>query len=37
MTMLETFLKPMHKEGYKFVGAFAVATLLLFWLWAPLG
>ena len=37
MTMLETFLKPMHKEGYKFVGAFAVATLLLFWLWEPLG
>ncbi len=30
MTMLETFLKPMHPEGRKFVAVFAVATLLLF-------
>lgn len=37
MTMLETFLKPMHPEGYKFVGAFGVATLILFWIWEPLG
>lgn len=37
MRMSDTFLKPMHPEGYKFVGAFAVATLLLFWLWVPLG
>ena len=37
MTMLETFLKPMHREGYPFVGAFAAVTLLLFWLWQPLG
>lgn len=37
MTMLETFLKPMHREGYKFVGIFAVITLVLFWIWDPLG
>ncbi len=37
MTMLETFLKPMHKEGYRFVAIFAAITLVLFWLWQPLG
>ncbi len=37
MTMLETFIKPMHPEGYKFVGIFAAVSLLLFSLWTPLG
>lgn len=37
MTMWGTFLKPMHPEGYRFLAVFAVATLLLFWLWEPLG
>ncbi|MFM2365979.1 MAG: hypothetical protein RIR95_587 [Pseudomonadota bacterium] len=37
MTMLETFLKPMHKEGYRFVGIFAAITLVLFMVWEPLG
>jgi phosphatidylserine decarboxylase len=37
MTMLGTFLKPMHPEGYKFVAIFAVITAGLFWLWQPLG
>jgi len=37
MTMLGTFLKPMHPEGWRFVAAFAAASALLFWLWAPLG
>ena len=37
MTMLETFIKPMHREGYKFVGIFAVITLVLFLIWDPLG
>jgi phosphatidylserine decarboxylase len=37
MTMLETFIKPMHREGIPFVAAFAVATLVLFWIWEPLG
>jgi phosphatidylserine decarboxylase len=37
MTMLGTFLKPMHPEGYKFVGIFAAISLVLFWVWQPLG
>ena len=37
MTMLETFIKPMHREGIKFVAAFAAVTLVLFWVWEPLG
>ena len=37
MTMLETFLKPMHREGYRFVAIFAAITLVLFWIWEPLG
>jgi phosphatidylserine decarboxylase len=37
MTMLETFIKPMHKEGIPFVAAFAAASLVLFWIWDPLG
>jgi phosphatidylserine decarboxylase len=37
MTMLGTFLKPMHPEGYRFVGIFAAITAVLFWLWQPLG
>jgi len=30
-------LAPIHPEGYIFVAGFVVATLLLGWLWAPLG
>ncbi len=37
MTMLGTFLKPMHPEGWRFVAAFAAVTLVLFWIWEPLG
>ena len=37
MTMLETFIKPMHREGIRFVAAFAAVTLILFWIWDPLG
>jgi phosphatidylserine decarboxylase len=37
MTMLGTFLKPMHPEGYKFVAIFAAISASLFWLWEPLG
>ena len=37
MEMLGTFLKPMHPEGYRFVGIFALLTLVLFALWEPLG
>ena len=28
---------PVHPEGYVFIAAFAVATLVLQWLWSPLG
>src|SRR5947209_10078387 len=30
-------LVPVHREGYPFVGAFALASLILFFLWSPLG
>ena len=30
-------LVPLHPAGYPFVGGFALATLVLFWLWSPLG
>ena len=30
-------LTPVHPGGYRFVGGLAVAALILFWLWTPLG
>ena len=30
-------LTPVHPDGYKFIAMFAVATLILAWLWEPLG
>jgi phosphatidylserine decarboxylase len=30
-------LTPIHSEGYPFIGGFALASLILFWLWTPLG
>ena len=30
-------LTPIHPEGYPFIGGFALVSLILFWLWAPLG
>jgi len=30
-------LTPIHPQGYPFVGGFALASLVLFWLWTPLG
>jgi phosphatidylserine decarboxylase len=30
-------IPPIHKEGYPFIGGFALASLVLFWLWSPLG
>jgi phosphatidylserine decarboxylase len=35
--MLSTFVKPMHKEGLKFVGAFAAITIVLFMIADVLG
>ncbi len=37
MNMLSIVIKPMHREGIRFVVAFALLSLVLFWLWAPLG
>lgn len=37
VSMLSTFVKPMHREGIPFVAGFAAATLVLFWIWDPLG
>lgn len=34
-TIRNTFV-PIHREGYPFIAAFFVASLLLGWLWAPL-
>lgn len=28
---------PIHPEGYPFIGGFALISLILFWLWTPLG
>jgi len=30
-------LAPIHPQGYPFVGGFALVSLILFWLWTPLG
>ena len=30
-------LAPIHPEGYPFIGGFVVISLVLFWLWPPLG
>ena len=35
--MLRQILAPVHPDGWKFIAAAAIATLILFILWAPLG
>ena len=30
-------LVPINAEGYPFIGAFALVSLILFWVWTPLG
>ena len=37
MTMLGTFIKPMHREGIRFVAIFALITVFLFWIAPFLG
>ncbi len=34
---LRRSLAPIHPEGYMFLAGFIVATLILWWLWSPLG
>lgn len=37
MRMTDTFIKPMHPEGRRFVAIFAVVAMALFLAWEPLG
>jgi phosphatidylserine decarboxylase len=37
LNSIRSQLAPVHPEGYRFIGAFALASLILFWLWPPLG
>ncbi|WP_339106979.1 phosphatidylserine decarboxylase [Thioclava sp. GXIMD4216] len=37
VSMLSTFIKPMHREGRKFVAIFAAVTVVLFLICEPLG
>ena len=30
-------IAPIHPEGYPFIGGFALISLVLFWIWTPLG
>ena len=30
-------IPPIHPEGYPFIGVFAAVSLILFWIWTPLG
>jgi phosphatidylserine decarboxylase len=30
-------MAPIHPEGYPFIGGFALISLVLFWIWTPLG
>ena len=36
ITTIKNAFPPIHREGYSFIAIFAVATLLLGWLWDPL-
>jgi phosphatidylserine decarboxylase len=35
--MLSTVVKPLHREGYRFVAIFGIVALALYFIWAPLG
>ena len=37
MNMLNTFIKPMHREGIKFILIFSVISVILFFFYIPLG
>jgi len=37
LASIRSQLAPVHREGLPFIGAFALASLILFWLWSPLG
>ena len=37
LASIRSQLAPIHREGHPFIGIFALASLILFWLWSPLG
>jgi phosphatidylserine decarboxylase len=37
LNSIRSQLAPIHPEGYPFIGGFAFASLVLFWVWPPLG
>jgi phosphatidylserine decarboxylase len=37
LASIRSQLAPIHREGYPFIAAFIVASLVLLWLWTPLG
>jgi phosphatidylserine decarboxylase len=37
LASIRSQLAPVHREGLPFIGAFALASLFLFWLWSPFG
>jgi phosphatidylserine decarboxylase len=37
LASIRSQLAPVHREGLPFIGAFAVVSLLLLWVWPPLG
>jgi phosphatidylserine decarboxylase len=37
VTSIRSQFVPIHREGYPFIGAFALVSLILFVLWSPLG
>ena len=37
ITSIRSQLVPINSEGYPFIGLFALVSLVLFWLWSPLG
>ena len=37
LNSISSQLSPVHREGYPFIGAFALLSLVLFFIWPPLG
>src|SRR5215831_2285472 len=37
LASIRSQLVPVHREGFPFVGGFALASLILFFIWPPLG
>jgi len=37
LTSIRSQIAPVNPEGYPFIGTFALASLVLMWLWSPLG